>query len=216
MCKNCYMQLVDISEIYPQRTHQAGDISKGKIVQMHVRNHYIVHWCTLGFWKWFRWIQHPKKTLFRHLKLVCSSIGSKVMLRARMHIKRAQEAKACMACANKCFSHVPTSMSLCEDRISNIQNQVPHREWRSDSLELLRLTQTRLPEQHFFPASKIRQRSLLCWRSCTDSLPTPGVRKKWTSGASLWTNFHNSNTFGNHFRCRTIFNMLGNPNHHFL
>ena len=31
------MQLVDISEIYPQRTHRAGGISKGKIVQMHVR-----------------------------------------------------------------------------------------------------------------------------------------------------------------------------------
>ena len=90
------MQLVDISEIYPQRTHRAGDISKGKIVLMHVRNHYIdssdlfvaqklycmliayyvlvhavnVHRCMLGFWKWFRWIQHPKKTLFRHLKHV--------------------------------------------------------------------------------------------------------------------------------------------------
>ena len=35
------MQLVDISEIYPQRTHRAGDISKGKSVWMHVRNHYI-------------------------------------------------------------------------------------------------------------------------------------------------------------------------------
>ena len=67
-----------------------------------------VHRCTLGFWKWFRWIQHPKKPLFRHLKLVCSSIGSKVMLRARMHIKRAQEAKACTDCAHKCFSHVAT------------------------------------------------------------------------------------------------------------
>ena len=41
-----------------------------------------VHRCTSGFWKWFRWIQHPKKPLFRHLKLVCSSIGSKVILRA--------------------------------------------------------------------------------------------------------------------------------------
>ena len=67
-----------------------------------------VHRCTLGFWKWFRWIQHPKKTLFRLLKLVCSSIGSKVMLCARMYIKRAQEAKACTDCAHKCFSHVPT------------------------------------------------------------------------------------------------------------
>ena len=107
-----------------------------------------------------------------------------------------------------------TSMSLCEDRISNIQNQVPHREWRSDSLELLRLTQTRLPEQHFFPASKIRQRSLLCWRSCTDSLPTPGVRKKSTSGASQWINFHNSKTFVNYFRYRTSFLMLENPIQH--
>ena len=92
------------------------------------------------------------------------------------------------------------NMSLCGDRIYNIQNQVPHQEWRSDSLELLRLTQTRLPEQHFFPAPKIRQRAFLCFLSCTDSLPTPGVRKKWISGASLWTNFDNSNTFVNHFR----------------
>ena len=105
-------------------------------------------------------------------------------------------------------------MSLCEDRISNIQNQVPHQEWRSDSLELLRLTQTRLPEQHFFPASKIRQRSLLCWRSCTDSLPTPRVRKKSTSGASQWINFHNSKTFVNYFRYRTSFLMLENPIQH--
>ena len=41
-----------------------------------------VHRCTLGFWKWFRWIQHPKKPLFRLFKLVCSSLGSKVILRA--------------------------------------------------------------------------------------------------------------------------------------
>ena len=72
----------------------------------------------------------------------------------------------------------------------------------------------RLPEQHFFPASKIRQRSLLCWRSCTDSLPTPGVRKKSTSGASQWINFHNSKTFVNYFRYRTRFLMLENPIQH--
>ena len=48
-------------------------------VLVHIVN---MHRCTLGFWKWFRWIQHPKKTLSGHLKLVCSSIGSKLILRA--------------------------------------------------------------------------------------------------------------------------------------
>ena len=78
------MQLVDISKIYPQRTHRAGDISKGKIVWMHVSNHYID---SSGFWKWFRWIQHPKKPLFRLLKHVCSSLGSKVILHAYYVLK---------------------------------------------------------------------------------------------------------------------------------
>ena len=39
-----------------------------KRAQMHVR-----------LLEWFRWIQHPKKILFRLFKLVCSSFGSKVM-----------------------------------------------------------------------------------------------------------------------------------------
>ena len=67
---------------------------------VHVVN---VHRCTLGFWKWFRWIQHPKIALFRHLKLVCSSIGSKVILRAYYVFVHAVNVHRCMLGFWKCL-----------------------------------------------------------------------------------------------------------------
>ena len=62
-----------------------------------------VHRCTLGFWKWFRWIQHPKKPLFRLLKLVCSSIGSKVILCAYYMLVHAVNVHRCMLSFWKLF-----------------------------------------------------------------------------------------------------------------